>query len=133
MDGRVQLPVIHFLQERFQVQYVDNITEPGPVKLLAEAADSDTLASVRRRVEISLTRHGSVGLAVVAHHDCTRNPLPRAEQLLQLERAIAFARELWPEVPVIGLWVDAEWRVSEVYSDTRVPECDTSSDLNRTA
>ena len=30
MDGRVQLPVIRFLQERFKVDYVDVISEPGP-------------------------------------------------------------------------------------------------------
>ena len=29
-DGRVQLPVISYLQKRFNVQYVDSITEPGP-------------------------------------------------------------------------------------------------------
>ena len=30
MDGRVQLPVIRYLQERFEVPYVDSITEVGP-------------------------------------------------------------------------------------------------------
>ena len=29
MDGRVQLPVIKFLQERFKAEYVDIISEPG--------------------------------------------------------------------------------------------------------
>lgn len=36
MDGRVQLPVIKYLQDRFKVQYVDTITEPGPNLILAE-------------------------------------------------------------------------------------------------
>jgi len=30
MDGRVQLPVINYLKERFSANYVDMITEPGP-------------------------------------------------------------------------------------------------------
>ena len=29
MDGRVQLPVTSYLQERFNVEHVDSITEPG--------------------------------------------------------------------------------------------------------
>jgi len=30
MDGRVQIPVISFLEERFNARYVDVISEPGP-------------------------------------------------------------------------------------------------------
>ena len=36
MDGRVQLPVIRYLQDRIEVLYVDSVTEPGPVRSLAE-------------------------------------------------------------------------------------------------
>ncbi|RKX75878.1 MAG: hypothetical protein DRP87_13470 [Spirochaetes bacterium] len=35
MDGRVQLAVIKYLQRRFDVDYVDTITEPGPNLILA--------------------------------------------------------------------------------------------------
>ena len=40
MDGRVQLPVIYYLKERFGVPYVDVITEPGPVALLSSDPES---------------------------------------------------------------------------------------------
>ena len=36
MDGRVQLPVIKYLQKRFNVEYVDSITEAGPNLVLSE-------------------------------------------------------------------------------------------------
>ncbi len=36
MDGRVQLPVIKYLQKHFNVDYVDSITEPGPNLILAK-------------------------------------------------------------------------------------------------
>ena len=35
IDGRVQLPVITYLQNRFGVKFVDNVTEAGPVGVLS--------------------------------------------------------------------------------------------------
>jgi hypothetical protein len=35
IDGRVQLPVIEFLKNRFGVDFVDCITEAAPVRILA--------------------------------------------------------------------------------------------------
>ena len=46
MDGRVQLPVIRHMKERFNAEYVDSITEPGPNNLfryLQAQGTSDTL------------------------------------------------------------------------------------------
>jgi len=34
MDGRVQLPVITYLQKRFGVEHVDSITAAGPNRLV---------------------------------------------------------------------------------------------------
>jgi hypothetical protein len=36
MDGRVQLPVNKYLQKRFNVAYVDSITEAGPVRIISD-------------------------------------------------------------------------------------------------
>ena len=36
MDGRVQEPVAKFLKEIYGIDFVDTITEPGPVKILSE-------------------------------------------------------------------------------------------------
>jgi len=112
MDGRVQTPVIEFLRKRFAAAYVDAITEPGPNAILARNEDADTVASILRRTRISVAQHGSAGIAVVGHDDCAGNPVGRDEQDAQTRAAVALIRREFPDVTVIGLWVDAEWRVS---------------------
>ena len=36
MDGRVQLPVISYMMDRFGADCVDVISEPGPNRIIAE-------------------------------------------------------------------------------------------------
>lgn len=115
MDGRIQLPVIEFLQTRFQASYVDVVTEPGPNGILSEDEDAHTIASIERRVRISVDKHASVGIAVVGHHDCAGNPTPRDEQRKHTMDSIAHMEGKF-DVPVIGLWVDENWEVSEISS-----------------
>ncbi len=52
MDGRVQLPVIQYLKDRFNATYVDTITEPGPNAILATQSDDVLLQSINTRIEI---------------------------------------------------------------------------------
>ncbi len=115
MDGRTQEPVIAYLKRRCGVEYVDAVTEPGPVRILAEAgADDEAVASILRRVEVSVGTHGSTCVAVVAHADCAGNPLGRGEQMPQLAAAVDRVRARFPEVEVLGLWLGEDWRVEEV-------------------
>ncbi len=114
MDGRVQLPVIEYLQDRFTVEHVDSITEAGPNLLLAKRTNDDVVQSILRRLRISLERHASVGIALAGHHGCAGNPATRQEQEQQLVAGTAFLRSQYPTVPIIGLWVDENWDVHEV-------------------
>ena len=114
MDGRVQLPVISYLQERFDAEYVDCITEAGPDLILSQREPKAATHAVLERLKISIHNHGSVGVAIVGHHDCAGNPAPREEQLVHLENAVEFIREHHEDIEIIGLWVDRDWRVSEV-------------------
>ncbi len=114
MDGRVQLPVISYLQSRFNVAYVDTITEPGPNLILARQKDQVLVQSILRRVRISVEKHSSVGIALVGHHDCAGNPAKEEEQLQHLVEGVRFFRSHFREIPVIGLWVDNNWEVKEV-------------------
>lgn len=114
MDGRVQLPVIHYLRQRFGVDYVDTITEPGPNRILAEGTPPERLQSILERLRISVENHGSRSIAVVGHHDCAGNPAPREQQLKHLQQALAFLRERYPDMQIIALWVDNNWQVQEV-------------------
>ena len=114
MDGRVQLPVSEYLKVRFGVEFVDTITEPGPNRILAEETDARLLSSLVERLRISIEQHGSVGIAVAGHHDCAGNPSAEPEQEAHTRAAMGVVRKWFPDIPVIGLWVDAEWTVREL-------------------
>lgn len=113
MDGRTQLPVHEFLRENLRVEYVDTITEAGPVRVLAEEPQSTLAQSILGRVEISVRKHGSACVAVVAHWDCAGNPAPEETQRRQLDRAVEFLAGRYPNVRILGLWVDSAWSVAE--------------------
>jgi hypothetical protein len=114
MDGRTQLPVIEYLMKRCNVEYVDSVTEAGPVRWLAEHQDSPETAAILRRVRISTEKHGSRVVALVTHHDCAGNPVPKDRQMKQLEVALSFLRDKLPDIEVVGLWVTDSWQVQEV-------------------
>ena len=118
MDGRVQLPVIHFLQKRFDAEYVDAITDPGPNRILSEQADKNTIESILLRVGISVNKHGSKGIAMVGHYDCAGNPAGKDEQDSQTRTAVALLKEHFGDTEIIALWVDENWNVSEMPPQT---------------
>ena len=114
MDGRVQLPVIKWICERYGVDYVDMVTEAGPVKILADNGDAVLLESMRKRVEISVNKHGSRIVAIVAHFDCAGNPVEKDVQIGQIKKSFETVRSWGFEVEMIGLWVDENWEVNQV-------------------
>ncbi|MBT8346241.1 MAG: hypothetical protein KJO28_08040 [Desulfofustis sp.] len=117
LDGRVQIPVITYLKERFKVDYVDVVSEPGPNKILADGINQQLLESIWTRVEISITKHNSKGIAIIGHHDCAGNPVDESAQHPHTAAAVRRIRDRFGPVPVIGLWVDSNWEVSEISLD----------------
>ena len=115
MDGRVQLPVIKYLQTYFNVSFVDSITEPGPIAILAERETNPLTENILTRLKISIEKHKSVGLAITAHYDCAGNPLAKEMQLKQLQTAIEFIGVQYPTIPIIGLWLDSDFTVKKVF------------------
>jgi len=114
IDGRTQLPVIDYMKTKFDVDYVDVITEPGPVKVIAEQWNAYQVHSIQQRVLISHEKHASKHLALVAHHDCAGNPVEKDKQIKQLRRSLESIC-LWGfKGVVVGLWVDENWAVQEV-------------------
>lgn len=114
IDGRVQLPVIKYLQKRFNVDYVDAITEAGPNLILSEDKNMDSIQGILDRLEISVKRHNSVGIGIVGHHDCAGNPTTRDIQIAQIQKAIKLLRQQYENIDIIGLWVNKNWEVHEV-------------------
>jgi hypothetical protein len=114
MDGRTQLPVNEWLRRECRTDYVDTITEPGPVRILAEATDAAALESIKRRLRVSVTKHGSSHAAIVAHADCAGNPVDRETQLSQLRAAAATVLSWGLGVQVHLLWLEDDWQVERV-------------------
>lgn len=114
MDGRVQIPVIEYIKNKYEVDYVDMITLPGPNKVLAEGKDKSTLESLKKCVEISVNRHGSKLVAINGHYDCAGNPTDTEIQVKQIIDAVEVIRAWNFNVQVIGLWINQNWGVEEV-------------------
>ena len=114
MDGRIQIPVIEYMKSTFSAAYVDVITEPGPNKILSDNTDASMIGSIKRRVAISVEKHGSKVIAIVGHHDCAGNPADTENQRRHTLTAMDVVKKWGFNAQIIGLWVDAEWKVHEV-------------------
>ena len=58
MDGRIQESVADYIKKKYNVLFVDMITDAGPVKILSNKK-TDNLASIISCIEISLKKHKS--------------------------------------------------------------------------
>lgn len=115
MDGRVQLPIIQYMQDKYNVKYLDAITEPGPNKLLADMDNIQLVDSIKARVDISVHKHGSQLIAISGHADCAGNPTEKEVQLKQIEKCIDHLRKWYPKpVQLIKLWLDEKFIVYEL-------------------
>ena len=112
MDGRVQKPVIDFAIAKFGVDYVDMITEAGPDKILSENQDVNTIESIKKRVLISVEKHGSKVIIVSGHHDCAGNPVEKETHLQNTKEAVENIKKWNLGVEVYGVWVGEAWQVS---------------------
>lgn len=114
MDGRPLRKVADYLLTSFGVRYLDTVTTAGLVKHLAdETPQTETLLE---NLAISIDRHGSRHVAVVAHHDCAGNPISDAAQKRQVTDAVTRLRRRHPDVEVVGLWLGEHWIVERIRS-----------------
>ncbi|MBN2430934.1 MAG: hypothetical protein JXQ27_05635 [Acidobacteria bacterium] len=114
MDGRVQLPLIHWMKERYGVDYVDKVTEPGPNRIVATRTPAELFQSILNRVTISLEKHGSHRIVIAGHHDCAGNPAPYGEQFQQLKDSVNVLTDRFPGVEVVAVWIDQEGTVRPI-------------------
>lgn len=112
MDGRPQRKVADYLTTSFGVRHLDTITTAGTVRHLAE--DTEQTPILLENVGISVERHGSRHIAVVAHHDCAGNPVSPKTQKQQLGVAVTRLATLYPDLEVVGLWLGEHWIVEKV-------------------
>jgi beta-galactosidase beta subunit len=114
MDGRVQIPAIQYIKEKYNVLYVDVITLPGPDKVLAENNEKEKIELIKRYIDISISKHGSKLIGIAGHYDCAGNPVDEKTHIEHIKKAISFLKSLYPEIEIIGLWINKEWRVKEI-------------------
>ncbi|CAN5786428.1 hypothetical protein BH23ACT4_BH23ACT4_11770 [soil metagenome] len=105
IDGRIQRPVNDFLLAEFEVAYLDTVTRAGIVKYLTSSYDPAT-ASIIVDLDSSIRAHSPQHLALVAHRDCVGNPEDDETQLRQLDDSVSHFRRRYPELEVVGVWVD---------------------------
>jgi len=115
IDGRTQKPVAEYIQKSFKVDYVDMITEPGPNKILSEGQDTNTIELLKKKVEISVDKHNSQIIVIVAHYDCAgslENEFVQKEHLRNAVKVIAAWK--FPVKKILALWLDEHFRVEDV-------------------
>ncbi|MDH3890708.1 MAG: hypothetical protein OEV49_06455 [candidate division Zixibacteria bacterium] len=119
IDGRTQLPVINFVKETYQIDYVDLITEPG-ADLMMATRNPDKLPSIKERVKLSVEKHKSELIILVGHGDCAGNPVSEEEHLGHLRRGMECLRGWELDADIVGLYVtDKDWSVDEFAVITR--------------
>ncbi|SIS57279.1 carbonic anhydrase [Salimicrobium flavidum] len=113
MDGRVQLPVIHWMKEKYGVDYIDMITEAGPNKTLLEGSSSQ-LEEIKKKVLVSTEKHDSKVIAVAGHHDCAGNPVDRPQKEKEIRRSVELIEKWELGATVLGLYVNENWEVEMI-------------------
>lgn len=111
MDGRVQLPVLHWIKANYPVDFVDVITEAGMDGVLSSQQD---ISEVVRSINVSVNVNKSTRLFVVGHHDCRGNPVEEGTHLAQVRKSVKRLKEHWPTHEIVGLWVNNTWQVEIV-------------------
>lgn len=108
MDGRTQLPIIHWLKEKYGFSFVDTITEPGMDKLFSNV---DKVSEIKTKTSISVKAHGSQLILISGHHDCAGNPVSKQEHLRNIESAMKIIRSWNFPVKVVGAWINEDWEL----------------------
>jgi carbonic anhydrase len=113
MDGRIQTRTIDQLITRFGARHIDNITTTGAVKHL-DGTVTPTGEGLLESLAVSVAAHGTTQVAIVAHAGCAGNPVPDGEQMAQLRKAVVAVGGRFPDLEVIGLFLDPNLGFEEI-------------------
>ena len=128
IDGRVQKPVVEYMQRSFGVDYVDMVTEPGPNKILFENKNTNIIELLKKNVALSIEKHNSEIIVVVAHYDCAGNPENEDVQKKQLREALNVIMSWgFPVKKIIALWLDKNFEPNIVSQKIAISLYDLSA------
>jgi hypothetical protein len=117
IDGRAKHPVANWVKNNLSVHYVDQITEPGPDKILTEGTPAQ-LDALKHNVGISVSAHHSSVVVIAAHHDCAGNPVSDEEHHRQVLQSVEIVKSWNLNVTrIIGIWLNDQWRIEVLYDD----------------
>jgi len=114
IDGRVQFPVLNWMKDFFQADYVDSVTEPGADKVMSEGT-GEAVDQIKRRVMVSTSGHHSKVVALVGHYDCAANPGPEEMHFKQIRQGTEVIKNWELGARVLGLWVGENWETTCIY------------------
>lgn len=108
MDGRVQLPVLNWIREKYSIDFVDVITAAGMDGFLATRDNIDDIVC---SVNISINSNKSARIFVVGHYDCRGNSVDEKTHREHIVMSVKRLKSYWPKLEIVGLWVNDHWQV----------------------
>ena len=99
MDGRVQLPMINLIKEKYSVDFVDTITAPGIDKVIFNG----DIESIKKSVIISVSNHKSSHIVISGHFGCAGNPVSDEEHFTHIKKSVEIVTSWNLGVDVIGV------------------------------
>ncbi len=115
MDGRIQEPIRKWITEKFNVQHVDVVTQPGVDGVLV-GKDGPRIELIKHMVAISVNAHGSSTIVISGHYDCAGHPVSDEQHIQDIKKAVSVVKS-WENMSgkeVIGIWVNDDWQVEQV-------------------
>ena len=113
IDGRTQIPIINWLKEKYDLDFIDTITEPGVDKITA-VKDHEKTEQIKSKVLISIKAHSSSLIGIAGHHDCAGNPVSKDEHVKQIKKSIDTIKSWNLSVNIVGIWINDKWQVELV-------------------
>jgi carbonic anhydrase len=111
MDGRIQVPIIEWIKENYDVDFIDTITEPGVDKKISDAS---VFESIKVKAAISINAHKSNMIFVSGHYDCAGNPVSDDEHKSHIKKGVEMIKQWNPKILVVGLWINGNWVVEKI-------------------
>jgi len=108
IDGRAQLPALHWIREQYKIDHVDVITSAGIDGVLAS---QDNVDEIMRNINISVSTNKSSRIFIVGHFDCKGNPVDDQTHHEHITKSVQWLKTHWPKLEIIGLWMNSHWQV----------------------
>ena len=120
IDGRVQKAAYDYVSDKYNVEFVDVVTEPGVVKHFTKDGCQKAYKSIQDRIDVSISAHESQSIAVVAHFDCAGNKVEDDSQKGQLKEAVQMLKDKYDGLHIIGLWISEDLGIEEVVDSDNI-------------